>query len=296
MQSNNGRFATTFAAAAIAVGLGITAMAQTTAGSQQGRTGGAGGAQTTGRGSAQTPVRDPQAQTQQNQQGQPTTQTPNTAVISGVVTVESGGPLRRARVNLTAPELRGGRMTMTGDQGEYSFSALPAGRYSITASKAAYIDTPYGAKKPGRPGTPIQLAAGGKVERANIVLPKGSVITGVVVDDNGEPAPRTQVRVMKYVMRTGEKTLQQAGSDQTDDRGMYRIYGLQPGDYLVSAVPPNTNVDAIRQTVMAEVESLMSQMQGGGGLGAAGQGGGGGGGGRGGGRGGAAGIAGIDIQ
>ncbi|HEX5069564.1 MAG TPA: carboxypeptidase-like regulatory domain-containing protein, partial [Vicinamibacterales bacterium] len=108
-----------------------------------------------------------------------------------------------------------------------------------------------------------------------------------------EPAPRTQVRVMKYVITTGEKTLQQVGSDQTDDRGLYRVYGLQPGDYLVSAVPSNTSVDAIRQTVMAEVESLVQQMQGGGGLGAAGIGGGPGG--RGGGRGGG-GIAGIDIQ
>jgi hypothetical protein len=293
MQSKHTRLATTLAAAAMTVGLGITAMAQaTTGGGQTGRAGGAGG-QTTGRGGAQTPVRDPQAQGQQGQQGQQTTQAQNTAVITGVVSVQGGGPLRRARVNLTAPELRGGRTTMTGDQGEYTFSALPAGRYTITASKPSYIDTRFGAKKPGRPGTPVQLAAGGKVERANIALPKGGVITGVVVDDAGEPAPRTQVRVMKYIMSTGEKTLQQAGSDQTDDRGMYRIYGLQPGDYLVSAVPPNNNVEAIRQTVMAEVESLVQQMQGGGGLGAAGQGGGPGG--RGGGRGGG-GIAGIDIQ
>jgi len=286
---SNGRLATSLAVLAMASGLGITAMAQATGQTTgQGRAGGAAGTQTGRGGQAQTPVRDTQAQTQPGQQAQAT----STAVISGVVTVEGGGPLRRARVNISAPELRGGRTTMTGDQGQFTFSALPAGRYTITASKPSYIDTPFGAKKPGRPGTPVQIAAGGKVEHANITLPRGGVVTGVVVDDSGEPAPRTQVRVMKYVMRTGEKTLQQTGSDQTDDRGMYRIYGLQPGDYLVSAVPQNNNIDAIRQTVMAEVESLVQQMQGGGGLGAAG---GGGGGGRGG-RGGGGGIAGIDIQ
>ncbi|HEX5069934.1 MAG TPA: carboxypeptidase-like regulatory domain-containing protein, partial [Vicinamibacterales bacterium] len=171
---------TTVTAAAISIGLGITAMAQATTGGQ-GRAGGAGGAQT-GRG-GQTPVRDPQAQGQAGQPGQ-ANQTPATAVISGVVTVEGGGPLRRARVNLTAPELRGGRTTMTGNQGEYTFSALPAGRYTITVSKPSYIDTRFGAKKPGRPGTPIQLAAGGKVEHANVAIPRGGVITGVVVDDS----------------------------------------------------------------------------------------------------------------
>ena len=67
----------------------------------------------------------------------------------------------------------------------------------MTASKAGYVNITYGAKRPGRPGTPIQLADGQKLEKANISLPKGSVVTGIVVDENGEPSPGTQVRVMR---------------------------------------------------------------------------------------------------
>jgi hypothetical protein len=119
------------------------------------------------------------------------------------------------------------------------------------------------------------------------------VITGVVVDDNGEPAPGTQVRVMRYVMRTGEKTLEQAGQSQTDDRGIYRVFGLQPGNYLVSAIPRNLNAGNIRQTIEAEIDALMQQIQSGA-LGAA-MAGRGGGGAAGGGRAGG-GRAGIDIQ
>ena len=126
---------------------------------------------------------------------------------------------------LSGPELRGGRSTVTNDQGQFTFSALPPGRFTMTASKAGYVDVPYGAKRPGRPGTPIQLAAGQKMEAANITLPKGGVITGVVIDDSGEPAPGTQVRVMRYDAHR-RKTLQQAGQAQADDRGIYRIYGL----------------------------------------------------------------------
>jgi len=66
---------------------------------------------------------------------------------------------------------------------------------------------------------------------------------------------------MRFVMRTGERTLQQAGGDTTDDRGMYRIFGLQPGEYIVSAVPRNVGLGAIRETVMAEVEMLLQQAQ-----------------------------------
>lgn len=185
-----------------------------------------------------------------------------TATISGTITaVGTGTPVRRARVTLTGTELRGGRSTVTDDEGRFNFVALPAGRFTLTASKAGYVSISYGAKQAGRPGTPIQVVDGQKYERRDISIPRGSVVTGIVVDDHGEPAPSTQVRVMRFVMRTGERTLQQAGQDTTDDRGMYRIYGLQPGDYIVSAVPRNVGLGAIRETVMAEVEMLLQQAQ-----------------------------------
>jgi len=236
----------------------------------QGRGGGG------GRGGAQQPARDAQAQP-----------IVGTGVISGTVVTEGAGtPVRRARVSLSGAELRGGRSTVTNDEGAFSFTTVPAGRFTMTASKAGYVDITYGAKRPGRPGTPIQLADGQKLENVSISLPRGSVVTGIVIDENGEPSPATQVRVMRYVMRTGEKQLQQAGQDQTDDRGMYRIYGLQPGDYMVSATPRNMNIGDLRQTIAAEIEMVMQQAQA-----AAGRGGGAGGGGGRGGRGG----AGIEI-
>ena len=213
-----------------------------------------------------------------------------------MTTAGSGGPVRRARVTLSGAELRGGRSTLTNDEGQFTFAALPAGRFTLTASKAGYVDVPFGAKRPGRPGTPIQLADKQKLENANIALPKGSVITGMVIDENGEPAPGTQVRVMRFVMRTGERTLQSAGQAQSDDRGFYRVWGLQPGEYLISAVPRNQNIGDLRNTIAAEVEMLLQQAQASGVLlgGRAGGAGGGAGGGGGGGRGGGRGLAGID--
>ena len=82
----------------------------------------------------------------------------------------------------------------------------------MTASKAGYVDNTYGAKRAGRPGTQIQLEEGQKLDRAVINLPRGGVITGIVVDEHGEPAAGTQVRALRYVMRTGERSLTAIGS------------------------------------------------------------------------------------
>ncbi len=284
---------------ALAAAMTLSLAAQTTqppptqgAGQVQGRGGGGQGA---GRG-GQQPARDAQPQ-------QPVT---GTGIIAGLVVTEgSGAPVRRARVNLSAPELRGARSVLTDDDGKFSFSALPAGRYSLQASKPGYVNITFGAKRPGRPGTPIQLVDGQKLEKANISLPRGAVITGVVIDEHGEPSPGTQVRAMRAVMQTGEKTYQQAGQDQTDDRGIYRIYGLQPGEYIVNAVPRNTGAGDMQQALRAELEALTQQFQalaGRGGAGAAGggagvAGGGAGGGAAGGGRAGrGAALGGADLQ
>jgi protocatechuate 3,4-dioxygenase beta subunit len=214
--------------------------AESLAAQGQGRGGG-------GRGQGQGQARD--AVTQPLGQG----------TISGTVVSDSGAPVRRARVTLSGAELRGARASVTDDAGAFEFVALPAGRFTMTASKPGYVNNAYGAKRPGRPGTPIQLADGQKIENATISLPRGSVITGVVIDENGEPSPGTQVRVMRYVLRAGERAVQQAGTDTTDDRGIYRVYGLQPGDYMVSAVPRNLSLGALRESIAAEVEALLAQ-------------------------------------
>jgi hypothetical protein len=185
-----------------------------------------------------------------------------TGSIAGIVTLQGAAtPVRRAQVTLTGTELRGQRSTTTNEQGKFSFVGLPAGRFNLNVTKPGYVTISYGAKRPGRQGTPIQLADGQTIDNANINLPKGSVITGVVVDENGEPSPNTTVRTFRYVLQNGQKTLQQAGQNQTDDRGIYRVFQLQPGDYMVSAVPRNQGLFDMRQQLQTQLEPLLQQVQ-----------------------------------
>src|SRR5688572_20616100 len=144
-------------------------------------------------------------------------------------------PLRRAIVTLNAPENSLGRTTVTDDAGRFSFTGLPTGRYLIGASKPGWIGMYHGAKRAGRPGTSLSLEGG---QRATVAtrLPRTAVITGVVLDSRGQPLPLLTVRAMRYAVVNGERSLVGAGITRgPDERGVYRIYGLHAGEYLVSA-------------------------------------------------------------
>src|SRR5262245_22379781 len=182
--------------------------------------------------------------------------------ISGVVVLMgSGQPARRARVALSGgPDVGGSRSATVDDNGRFVFDALPEGRFTLSASKPGYVGATYGQRSPGRPGTPIQLADGQKMQ-VQLAIWRGGVITGTVLDEHGEAVPNTPVRVMRYVMPGGQRTLQQAGNDQTDDRGMYRIFGLQPGEYIVSATPRNTNVRSAAAEQQIALQSMMQRSE-----------------------------------
>jgi protocatechuate 3,4-dioxygenase beta subunit len=187
-----------------------------------------------------------------------------TGAVTGTVTVaDSGQPARKARVSLSGVELRGGRSVITDANGSFAFAALPAGRYSLSASKPGHVTVSYGQRRPGpgRPGTPIQLGDGQKLQVA-LQLPRGGVITGAVLDENGEAVPGTPVRALRYVMQSGQRVLQSGGAGSTDDRGIYRIFGLQPGEYIVAATPRNSgpSMDLERATVeLAEMRARLDE-------------------------------------
>jgi len=176
-----------------------------------------------------------------------------TGVLSGtVIYADTGRPARRARIGLSAIEPRFGKTVTADDQGHFSFSDLPAGQFTLTASKPGFLDSQYGQKRLGstQPGTPIKLVDGQKLQNVALGLARGGVITGTIVDDQGEPSFGTNVRVMRYVIRTGERVLQSAGSATTDDRGVYRIPSLSPGEYVVIATPRDTTQTAMEDVMM----------------------------------------------
>src|SRR5205807_824498 len=73
-------------------------------------------------------------------------------------------------------------------------------------------------------------------------LPRGSVVTGRIVDEFGEPMPEVQVAAMRYQFIQGRRQLTPAGRfASTNDIGEFRLFGLSPGQYYLSATWRNQN-------------------------------------------------------
>jgi protocatechuate 3,4-dioxygenase beta subunit len=167
---------------------------------------------------------------------------PTGAIRGRILAADTGRPLRRAQISLSAPELAGqGRSTTTTAEGRYQFKDLPAGRYSITVARSGYLSLRYGQRRPLEPGRPLQLADRQSIEHVDFSLPRMGVIAGRVFDETGDPIAGVTVFAMRQAYFDGRRRMVPAsGGARTDDIGQYRILGLPPGSYYVAAVTHET--------------------------------------------------------
>jgi Carboxypeptidase regulatory-like domain len=164
--------------------------------------------------------------------------TMGTASISGVVVDDEqpAQPVRRAVVTLTGSGLHPDRGAITDDLGRFTLRDLPAGRFRLTAERGAYVTSVYGAKRPGRPGTLITVADGQQVANLRVRLWRGAVVSGVVRDESGDPVPDVEVSaVPAREVTPAALTLSNSSQATTNDLGEFRIFGLEPGTYVVRA-------------------------------------------------------------
>lgn len=167
-----------------------------------------------------------------------------TAVLKGtVVAADTGAPIRRVLVRAMANEIQDVKAATTDDQGRFEIIELVGGRYTITAQKGGYVTLSYGQRRPSERGTPVEVGPGQTVEKLAFALPRGGVISGRISDEFGDPLAEATVRVERYRYTTGGRRLMPAGrGDTTDDQGSFRLYGLEPGEYVVSATLRNMNM------------------------------------------------------
>lgn len=163
-----------------------------------------------------------------------------TGRIAGrVLAAETGQPVRRAQVRVMSSDI-GAKSSLTDAEGRYEFRDLPAGRFNLSASKSGFVTIQYGQTRPYESGKPIELAEKQVLDKADISIPRGSVISGRIVDEFGEPVADATVTAMRQTWLSGRRRIVPAGRfAQTNDLGQYRMYGLPPGDYFVSATLRN---------------------------------------------------------
>ena len=149
------------------------------------------------------------------------TNTPKTGSITGIVVNENGQPLSNAVISVrTFSSLRAEQVVTTESDGKFEVNGLEPLTYQIVVRHTVYC------MRPREEGTANNYHIGDTVR---LVMVKGGVITGTVTTRTGEPVVGVGVRV--DTVPNGETVKERS----TDDRGVYRIYGLPSGKYVVSA-------------------------------------------------------------
>jgi len=155
-------------------------------------------------------------------------------VITGRVVADDGEGVANVTVFLNVVGARSGgpRTTATDENGKFHFSDLDQNEYTITvADSGGYVRTPPSEAERQRPR---YYRIGDDV---TVTMTRGGVITGRVTNANGEPVIAVAVTVVR--VRDAEGAPARGGYPSrprlTNDRGVYRIYGLTPGTYVVAA-------------------------------------------------------------
>jgi protocatechuate 3,4-dioxygenase beta subunit len=166
-------------------------------------------------------------------------ETPERATIRGRVLTTTGRPIAQAGVNITGPMPP--RFFLTDAQGRFAFTGLVPGDYEVQASKGDFLPAPVGQATALQSSSRIALTTGARVNDVTLVLSRGLAVTGTIVDRAGEPLQGVSVQALQ-VSTSGDRQravlagAQIGGGRQTDDRGRYRVLGLQPGTYVIAAL------------------------------------------------------------
>ena len=171
------------------------------------------------------------AQTRQPSAATDKGQTSESAAITGRVVNESGQPLQNAAVSLNPASGGSSQFVATDREGNFTLEGLDSKlSYYVNASMPAYTELPRGPRNT----PPPTYRAGDSV---TLTLTKGGVITGKVMNAAGDPLIGIVVRAEMVIRAPNGRRIAngQTRERETDDRGVYRIYGLPAGQYVVMA-------------------------------------------------------------
>jgi uncharacterized GH25 family protein len=193
-----------------------------------------------------------------------TTQAPpkesENCVVQGQVVLEPGGQgLKKATIQVFSEDKQElSYVALTDTEGHFKIEDVKPGRYAMRVDRNGFLQA---GKHPSRFKTqPLTLKRGQEVKDLVFRMQPAAVITGKIVDADGDPVQRANVEVISQV--SGHGSSQAYGYERTNDLGEYRVSGLPPGQYLVlaqawwasaaTASPGNENPDSSKtETVYA---------------------------------------------
>ena len=132
------------------------------------------------------------------------------------------------------PEAPGNQRIFTDDSGRFMFHSLPAGSYALAATLNGYHTAQFGQTRVSGSSTRLELSASGqRVTNVTMKIWKQGSITGTVRDETGEPIGGVRLSLIVVTGPASQRLYSVRNTGTTDDRGVYRIGELPPGDYAV---------------------------------------------------------------
>lgn len=160
----------------------------------------------------------------------------NLGVLEGrVVNAKTGEPVPQVNLTLSGPQ-DGRDAVATDADGKFRIEKVEPGSYMLTAERRGFTTQAYGAGRNSMMGVSIRVAPAQELKDLNFKLIPYAVVTGRVLDEEGEPLPRAQVNVMARRFMRGRQQLMPVGSSQTTATGEFRVADLAPGRYWVCAM------------------------------------------------------------
>ena len=187
--------------------------------------------------------------------------------LANVIVAITGGAAVPREMTVIGAQAGPPRRVVTNDDGRFVFVALSDGLYTINATAPGYLPAAYGQQRPQSAAQQIALGRGQPLGDVTVRLWKECTIAGTITDEAGDPVVDATVSVLRRSETTGRWPTTTYASSRTDDRGAYRISGLQPGRFFVvvsasvTSVPASIAPLAQAQAQMAASASEMSELQ-----------------------------------
>jgi len=161
-------------------------------------------------------------------------------VIRGrITTFPDGRPIARARVLLQRSDREYAWVAITDAEGRYEITELEGfDRYMLSASKTGFAARMWGEQQLPAAPAPLKLADGQVLENIDVALIEHLWVAGRILDSDGTPFGGAVVSAMRPVYVGDRRELIPVAEIITNDRGEYRLFGLPPGQYYITAADP----------------------------------------------------------
>lgn len=173
-------------------------------------------------------------------------QTPKPEELSSlegrVVNAATGEPVGKASLRLVRTRSTPGPddwlldySAVSDSTGKFAIANIEPGKYRLHASRNGFLDVEYGAHGSQTTGTVLDLEHPQQMKDINLRLTPYGVVTGRILDADGEAVEGAQIQFLRSRYIDGKKVLASTDQAYTNDLGEYRKYGLTPGKYYVYA-------------------------------------------------------------